>query len=314
MLAAGLVGLLAASGACGGRAPDAVFIGTGPTAGVYYPYGQALATIFGTNLPQTAFSAIETSASVDNLKLLHNGGVDLALTLADTLAEARAGTGSFAETGPIAVYSIATLYTNYTHLIVPAESGITQVTDLRGRRVATGAAGSGTEVLAMRILTAAGLDPDADLTRVALNLGPATTALRAGTIDALFWSGGIPTPGVQALAGEFDITLVPHGVLSEALQNRYGPQLYRTHDVLANAYRGVRQDVPVVGVPNILVASDRLPPAFVQRLTEILFGANETLSLLLPEARALAWPAHPNTTPAPFHPGALRYYEAQVWR
>jgi len=311
-IAAALV--VVVSAACGGGNPDAVVIGTGPTDGVYYPYGQALATIFGNAVEATEFSAIETGASVDNLRRMHEGTVDLALTLADTLADAHAGTGSFADTGPVDVGSIAILYANYTHVVTRKGSGILRVADLRGKTVATGAAGSGTEVLATRVLTAAGLDPDADITRVPLGLGPSTAALRDGSIDALIWSGGIPTPAILQLAGEIDIDLVPQRELSPVLQGKYGPQLYRTHDLLAGSYPGVLVDVPVIGVPNVLVASGRLSPVFVERLTRTLFGANETLATLLPEVRALAWPSHPNATPIPFHPGATRYYQSNVWR
>lgn len=305
---------LAVSIGCGTNHPDSVVIGTGPTDGVYYPYGEALATIFGGAAETTTFSAIETLASVDNLRRMHGGTLDLALTLADTLADAHAGTGSFTDTGPVDVGSIAILYANYTHVVTRKGSGIASMSDLRGKRVATGAAGSGTEVLATRVLTAAGLNPDTDVIRMPLGLGAATEALKADTIDALIWSGGIPTPAILELAKEIEIDLVPQRELSPVLQGQYGPQLYRTHDLLAGSYPGVLVDVPVIGVPNVLVASGRLSTEFVELLTRTLFDANETLGSLLPEVRALAWPSHPNATPIPFHPGAHRYYEEHVWR
>src|SRR5690606_1521231 len=118
-----------------------------------------------------------------NLRRMHEGTLDLALTLADTLADAHAGTGSFTDTGPVDVWSIAILYANYTHVVTRKGSGILQMSDLRGKRVATGAAGSGTEVLATRVLTAAGLNPDTDVIRMPLGLSAATEALKADTID-----------------------------------------------------------------------------------------------------------------------------------
>jgi len=107
---------------------------------------------------------------------------------------------------------------------------------------------------------------------------------------------------------------LPTGMLQSALQGRFGPHLYRVHDMLAGTYQGMTSDVAVVGVPNLLVASGRLSQEFVQRLTLTLYDANETLALLLPEVRALAWPANPTVAPTPFHPGAQAYYEANVWR
>lgn len=305
---------LAVAAGCGVTHPAAVVIGTGPTNGVYYPYGQALAQILTKEIPGTEFSALATGASVDNLKMIQDGKLDLALTLADTLAEAHAGTGSFAETGKVDVYSIAILYTNYTHIVVRKGSGIAKVADLLGKTVATGAAGSGTEIVANRILSAAGVDPQTGITRLPLSLAAGATALKDGAIDALFWSGGIPTPGIQELASSLEVEMLPHGNLQPVLQGKYGPHLYRVHDLLTGAYPGVTTDISVVGVPNILVASARLTPEFVQEITRILFGANETLAIVLPEVRALAWPAHANVTPIPFHAGAIRYYEEHVWK
>lgn len=299
---------------CGAPAPETVVIGTGPTGGVYYPYGEALARILSDEFPDTQFSAIATGASVENLKMLHEGKIDLALTLADSLAEAAAGTGPFASTGKVNAYSVAILYTNYTHLIVRKGSGITKVADLAGRAVSTGAVGSGTEIVADRILQAAGLDPQTGIVRHPLGLAPTVQAMKDGTIDAMFLSGGVPTPAIQELATALEVELLPTGDLQSALQRRYGPHLYRVHDMLAGTYPGMTADIPVVGVPNLLVASSRLSPKFVAELTSHLFNANETLAVLLPEVRALAWPANPTVAPTPFHPGAQAYYEAVVWR
>lgn len=300
--------------ACGSNFPDAVVIGTGSTGGVYYPYGEALARILSDVMPGTQFSAIATGASVDNLKMMHEGKIDLALTLADTLVEAHAGSGPFASTGKVDVYSVAILYTNYTHIITRKGSGITKVADLAGRPVSTGAAGSGTEIVADRILLAAGVDPQTGIVRHSLGIEATVQALKDGTIDALFLSGGVPTPAIQELAAATEIEMIPHGDLQSALQRRYGPHLYRVHDMLAGTYPGMTTDVPVVGVPNLLVVSGRLSPKFVSELTRHLFDANDTLAVLLPEVRALAWPANPGVAPTPFHPGAHAYYEAVVWR
>lgn len=300
--------------ACGGKYPESVVIGTGPTGGVYYPYGEALAKIMSDGVPGTQFSAIATGASVENLKMMHEGKIDLALTLADTLAEAYAGTGPFAETGKVDVHSVAILYTNYTHVIVRKGSGITKVSDLAGRPVSTGAVGSGTEIVADRILLTAGLDPKTGIVRHSLGMAPTIQALKDGTIDAMFLSGGVPTPAIQELAAAIEIEMIPHGDMQPGLQRRYGPHLYRVHDMLAGTYPGMTADVQVVGVPNLLVASGRLSPKFVGEITRILFDANETLAVLLPEVRALAWPANGTVAPTPFHPGAHAYYEAVVWR
>jgi TRAP transporter TAXI family solute receptor len=310
--------VLGFTAACGAGGGDVRFlsIATGGTGGVYYPYGGALARIYTEQVPGVQVTAEVTGASVDNLKLLQQGRVDLAFTLADTLAEAVAGTGPFAAEGAVDARAIAVLYTNYTHLVVRADSGIENVADLRGRVVAIGAPGSGTELIADRILQAAGLNSRVDVTRHALGASEATGALKDGKVDAVFWSGGLPTPAFQDLAATPGLALrfLPQGDLVPALTETYGPGLYRAVQLPAGTYRGLDQDIAVVGVSNVLVASARLAPDLVEQLTRVLFEARATLEAAHPEARHLAVPDGPDSAPTAFHEGARRYFESRAWR
>lgn len=303
--------------ACGGGG-DVRFlsIATGGTGGVYYPYGGALARIYTEKIPGLQVTAEVTGASVDNLKLLQQGRADLAFTLADTLAEAAAGTGPFAAAGAVDVKAVAVLYTNVTHLVARADAGITRVADLKGRVVATGAPGSGTELIADRLLTAAGLDPRADITRHALGASEGAGALKDGKVDAVFWSGGVPTPAMQDLAATpgMSLTFVPQADLLPALWSTYGRALYREVTLPAGGYRGLTVDVPVVGVANVLVASGRLAPDLVEQLTRVLFESKAALEAAHPEARHLAVPAAEDAAPVPFHDGARRYFQSRGWR
>lgn len=311
-------GALLAVAACGAGGSNVRFlsIATGGTGGVYYPYGGALARILTAKLPGTQVTAEVTGASVDNLKLMQQGRADLAFTLADTLLEAVAGTGPFADIGKIDVRSVAVLYTNYTHLVVRQGSGITRVADLKGRVVSTGAPGSGTELIADRLLAAAGIDPRQGITRHALGASESAGALKDGKVDAFFWSGGLPTAAVQDLAATpgLSITLVPQADLLPALERRYGPGLYREVSMPGGTYRGTPDPVSVIGVTNVLVASGRLEADLVEKITSALFEAKADLTAAHPEARHLAIPSGPDAAPAPFHPGAARFFAARGWR
>jgi len=316
--ARGLLFMVLCAAACGGGGGEVRFlsIATGGTGGVYYPYGGALARIFTEQIPGLQVTAEVTGASVDNLKLMHQGRADLAFTLADTLAEAVAGTGPFAETGPVDVKSLAVLYTNVTHLVAREGSGITKVADLKGKVVATGAPGSGTELIADRLLRAAGLDPHADITRHALGASEGAGALKDGKVDALFWSGGLPTPAIQDLAATPGLTLqfIPQTDLLPALWGSHGRSLYREVTMPAGTYRGQGNDVAVVGVANVLVVSGRLDADMVEKLTRTMFDARTQLESAHPEARHLAVPAGPDAAPAPFHDGARRVFESRGWK
>ena len=172
-----LSAVAAVAAACGG-APGSQFlsIATGGTGGVYYPYGGGIAKVLNESLPNVRATAEVTAASVDNLKLIRDGRADIAFTLADTLADAVAGRGAF-DGRPVPAASLAVLYSNYTQIVTLASSGIARIADMKGRAVSTGSPGSGTEVIALRVLRAAGLDPDRDLRRQGLGVSESADAL-----------------------------------------------------------------------------------------------------------------------------------------
>lgn len=297
--------------ACSGDTkPRAQFlsIATGGTGGVYYPYGGGIAKVLNENLPNVRATAEVTAASVDNLKLIRDGKADIALALTDTVADAVNGRGAFAG-APVPAATLAVLYSNYTHLVTLASSGITTVADLRGKRVSTGSPGSGTEVLAFRVLRAAGVNPDADVTKQGLGASESVDALKDGKIEAFFWSGGLPTAAVQDLSHSAGITIrmIPTGDLVPALQKEHG-SLYFPLQVPANAYPGVTVPVSVVGVANALIVNKSMPEQLAYDITRILFEKQPELAAIHPEARNLTLATAVKGSPADFHPGALRYY------
>ena len=299
----------------GGGGAKYLSIATGGTGGVYYPYGGGLAKVLNENLPGVRATAEVTAASVDNLKLIRDGSADIAFVLADSLADAVGGRGAF-EGRPVPVRSLAVLYSNYTHLVTTAASGIRSVADLRGKVVSTGSPGSGTEIIATRLLKAAGLDPDRDLTRQGLGASESAGALNDGKIAAFFFSGGLPTAAIQDLAHTPGVTirLVPTSDVLPALQRDYGP-LYFPLVIPASAYRGTDAPVSVVGVANVLVVNASMPEALGYDITRLLIEKRSDLVAIHPEARHLAPESASAPSPAPFHPGAIRLYrEKGVWK
>ena len=313
-----LTGAVAACGGSDAARPATRFlsIATGGTGGVYYPYGGAIARVISAGIPGVQATAEATNASVDNLKLMQLGKVDLALTTADTLAEAQAGSGPFRDTGAIgSIRAVATLYTNLTHVVVLRSSGFRTVADLKGKIVSVGAPGSGTELIADRVLEAAGLDPHKDIVRHALGVSESAGAMKDGKLDAFIWSGGVPTPAVQDLAATpgIAIALLPQGDLLPTLEQKYTRQIYRMAFVEPGAYRGVDAQIPVVGVTNFLVASSQLDEQLVYDIVRVLFAQQPALIAAHPEARHLGVPTGPDVSPAPFHSGAIRYYTEHGW-
>jgi hypothetical protein len=142
-------------------------------------------------------------------------------------------------------------------------------------------------------------------------------ALKDGKVDAFFWSGGLPTAAVLDLAHTrgISIRLVPSDTFLVALQRTYGQHLYTRATVPASTYPGLADDVPVIGVPNVLVVTDSMPESLAFDIVRALFEHQSDLVAIHPEARNLSLQTAALGSPAPFHAGAVRYYREQgVWR
>jgi uncharacterized protein len=291
-------------------------IATGNTGGVYYPYGGGLAKVIGESLRVQATAEV-TAASVDNLKLIQQRKVDIAFTLADTLDDAIGGRGAFQRTGPVNARALAVLYPNYTHLATIAGTRIERLSDLRGRVVSTGSPGSGTEVIALRVLRAAGIEPDRDIRRQALSVNASVDALKDGKIDAFFWSGGLPTASILDLASSIGITarLLSNDGVIPVLQRQFGAALYTRRVIPRHSYPGMLDDIGVVAVQNVLVVDEGMEASLAYDLTRVLFEKQAALAAIHPEARHLSLASAVDGSPAPFHPGAERFYrERGVWK
>lgn len=286
---------------------DRLSIATGGTGGVYFVYGGALADQITQNIEGYEATAEATSASVDNMQLIADESSDIAFTLADTAADAVEGREEF-EGQPVPAQALAQLYTNYTQVVTTASSGISSIEDLRGRSVSVGSPGSGTEVIALRVLEAAGINPDSDIDRQQLGVDESVDAVRDGTVDAFFWSGGLPTGAVTDLATTDQIVLLPTVEYLDALRSQYG-EVYEEAIIPAGTYEGVGEDVSVIGVPNYLVVNESMDEELAYQITRLLFDQQDALAEAHPEARNLDRNTAPQVPPLELHPGAQRYYD-----
>ncbi|HVE77970.1 MAG TPA: TAXI family TRAP transporter solute-binding subunit [Gemmatimonadaceae bacterium] len=286
-------------------------IATGQVGGTYYILGGAIAKVLSDHVPNVEATAEVTAATIDNLKLLRDGQADVALVIGSTLADAYHGTGAFRQTGRVPVRALAALYVQPMHLVALDRAGITGVADLRGRVVSTGAPGSGTEDVAVQMLEAAGLDPDADLRRERLGPAQSIDALRDGKVDALFFGGAAPAPAVRELAATLGraMRLVPSDDVLAVLQRARGPGQFPRVVIPAGTYPGQPADIPTVGSVTLLVVDAMLADALAYDITRALFEHRDELAAIHPAARELT-PARAATgSPIPFHPGAVRYYQ-----
>jgi TRAP transporter TAXI family solute receptor len=195
------VAMAAAIGAMAAEAQQSkqLSIATGGTGGVYYPLGGGFGNILGKELPGVTATAQVTGGSVANLQLIGSGKADIALSQVDAAWDAINGKGKFAS-GKLPIQALAVLYPNHMHVVTVDGTGITKVEDMKGKRVSTGSPGSATEVYALRVIEAAGLDPEKDMRRERLGVAESVNALKDRKIEAFFWVGGLPTAAVTDLA------------------------------------------------------------------------------------------------------------------
>jgi hypothetical protein len=286
-------------------------IATGGTGGVYYPLGGGVAAVLSRHLTGVEATAEVTSASVDNVKLVGAGKADVAFALGDTAADGFAGTGKFKERVP--VRALAVLYANKSQWVTVEGKGIEKLQDLKGRRISTGAPGSGTEVIALRILEAYGIDPERDVKREKLSVSESANALKDGKIDAFFWSGGVPTAAVTDLAATpgVRVKLLDHADAVPAMVKKYGP-LYVKGTIPAKSYPSQAREAQVADVWNVLLVHEKMDEQLAHDLVKTLFEHKAELVAVHSEASNLDLSAQlAGGAPIPFHPGAARYFAEQ---
>ncbi|MCI2418185.1 TAXI family TRAP transporter solute-binding subunit [Saccharopolyspora sp. K220] len=276
-------------------------IATGNTGGVYYVLGGGLAQLISNNTKLRA-TAAETGASVQNIQQLVAGDYDIAFTLADTAADAVQGKDSFAGQ-PQKIQALARIYPNSTQVVVRADSGINSVADMRGKRISTGSPKSGTEVIANRVLSAAGLNPDTDIQAQRLALGKAVDGMKSGTVDGLFWSGGLPTPEITDLTTSLGGAVKFIDITPQLPGLKQISEVYETSTIPAATYK-LPADVPTVVVPNLLVVRDDFPANNACAITKLLFDKRADLEQVHPSAKEITKENAVKTDPVPLHPGA----------
>lgn len=282
--------------------PDRITIATGGTTGVYHAYGTAFAELledrYGVDV-----EVVTTAGSVQNVELVADGEAQLAFSAADAVGDAVAGNGSFST--PVDLRALARVYDDFGHLVVPVDSDIHSIADLRGKRVSIGAEESGTALIAGRVLAAEGMDRS-DLRALDLGITESIHALRTGLVDAFFWSGGLDTPGLVELAKEMPIRLVPLDAVVEEMRDAYGHG-YR-HGLVPEGDYGADAAVETLAVPNVLVVSADLPDDVAYALLAALFAHQGELARDVPAAEFLDVHRAIYTSPVPLHDGVLRYY------
>jgi uncharacterized protein len=279
-------------------------IATGNSTGVYYVVGGGLAQVINDETELQA-TAAETGASVQNIQQVVAGDYDIGFSLADSAADAVNGEADFGE--PQDVSTLGRIYSNLTHVVVRTDAGIDSVEDFAGKRISTGSPQSGTEVIANRLIEAAGLKTS-DVKAQRLDLTQTLDGMKDGSIDGLVWSGGLPTPAITDLFTSMgdDVTFIDISAQLAPMQEVN--EVYEEATIPADTY-GTDEDVPSIGVPNVLIVSNDMPDNLACALTTLIVEQKDALVTVHPAANEIDPATMTETGPIPLHPGSERALE-----
>ena len=285
-----------------------ISIATGGTGGVYYPMGGGLAAVLSKHVAGMQATAEVTGGSVDNLNLIASGKPYVGFSMVDAALDAARGVDKF--TGrKVDLRTLLVLYPNRMHVVTVESTGIKTMRDLKGRRVATGSPGSATEVMALRLIEAAGLDPNKDMTRERLSVAESVNAIKDKKVDAFFWVGGLPTAAVTDLASTpgTKIRMIDHAEAIAAMNKKYG-DLYYADTIPRATYSGMDADNKIASVANILVVSAKMPDDQAYKIVKAVFDHQKDLIAVHKEYASVTVPNQKQaSTPILFHPGAVKF-------
>jgi TRAP transporter TAXI family solute receptor len=292
-----------------------IAIATGGTGGVYYPLGGGMANVLSKHVPGMQASARVTGGSVDNLKLIGSQQSEVALVMVDAALDALKGEDKF-KGSPVDVRTLMVLYPNRMHVVSMEGTGVEKMSDLKGKRVSTGSPGSATEVMAFRVIEAAGLDKDKDMRRERLGVAESVNALKDRKIDAFFWVGGLPTAAVTDLGAtpNVKIKMIDHADTVEKMNKKYD-NLYTTGVIPAKTYPGQDKDNPIAVVQNILVANAKMSDKVAYDIVKTFIDKRDELVAVHAEAESIKLENQsPKNSPIPWHPGAVKYFSEKGLR
>ncbi|NEC89414.1 TAXI family TRAP transporter solute-binding subunit [Streptomyces sp. SID12501] len=283
---------------------------TGSPAGVYQQYGSGLRTAFAKDMPNLDVRLLNSQGSQENVERVATGHADFTIAAADAVETYKLRKLPGADT----LRGVARLYDDYVQLVVPRDSKISTIQDLRGKRVAIGLENSGVRLIANRVLAAAGLDPTKDIKPFADGIDTGPGRLRKDQIDAFFWSGGLPTNGLVQLAKNFAFRFVPidADLVTKLHEEGGASRYYRATNMPESAYPSIQDGstVATLAVSNLLMTREDVDPRLTEWLTRSVINSRDRIGAHVHSAQLVDLRTAIYTDPLALHKGARRYYRS----
>lgn len=301
LLAAALTAALTLT-SCGGGSK--IFLATGSETGTYYSFGIALGQVMKDKIGQE-FGVQSTGASKANIQLVADGDVSMAIVQNDVMDYAYNGTNTFASEGALTGFSaVATLYSEVIQIV--AKPDITDISQLKGKTVSVGDAGSGTEFNAAQIFEAYGMSFD-DINKQSLSFTDSADKFKDGQLDAFFITAGAPTTCVTDLATSNDFVILSIGDSEmQYLLDNYG--YYTKYELAADTYSRQSESATTVAVKATLIASDDLSEDTVYNVTKGIFENIDAIKAAHAKGAELSADSGIEGISIPLHPGAEKYF------
>ena len=309
ILAAAAVLLAGCNGTSDVEGKKFLNIGTGGTAGTYYPIGGAIAEVLNKEIPGMSASAQSTGASVANINMLGDGGIDLATVQNDIAYYAAHGTEMFKDKKVDGLQGIASLYPETCQFVTLKSSGIKSLAELKGKRVAVGAVGSGVEANVRQILAAYGVTYS-DIHAQYLSFAEGASALKDGNVDVAVLTAGYPTASVQDIASQNPVRLLPvEEKIADKLIAEY--PFYTKTVIPAGTYAGFNEDIPSVSVMAMLVAGPTVNADLGYSVTKAIFGNLDRLQAAHAVGKQITKDTAKAGMSLPMNAGAERYFDGK---
>jgi len=281
-----------------------ISIGTGGTGGIYYPYGGGVAEIWNKHAKGVRAVAEVTGASVENVKLAHKGETVIGEVMGDVAVDGFKGLTKF-KGKKYDILSMAIMYPNLLQIVTLKKYGITNIEQIKGKKISSGSPGSGTNFMAEAVFEALGIPLDS-YKDSRLSFTESANALRDGTIEVGVWSVGPGTSSILDLATTHDIHII-NFTPEQQKKILAARKEYSAVDLAGGVYRGVDKAVPTIGVWNVMICQTGLSTDLVYKLVKALYEHQDYLLKIHPSASYTTPENAVKYSPIPLHPGTIKY-------
>ncbi len=284
-----------------------VNIASGGTAGTYYPLAGGMADIWNRNIEGINATAQSTGASVANINMLEDGEAEVIMVQNDIAYYSANGTEMFEGKQYPDLRGLCILYPEDIQIVTIEGRGIETVADIKGKRVAVGAPGSGTEANARQILEAAGITYK-DITVQYLDFADASSNLKDGNVDVAFITAGHPTAAIQDIGAQHKVKLVTvEDDMAEKLIDKY--PFYTKLTIPGGTYIGIEEDVKTVAVQAMLAVDAGLDEDLAFNMLDTMYANHDRMKAAHATAGEQIVPENGlNGMGIELHPGAARYF------